>query len=120
MVTLNKTRTDLMEKFKKLIEEYNKRLDVEGFFAKLTDSPGGFFGFSLQFHGRIKLCHNQAVPTAWLYGQGQTYGCTRWCKVGLPANIASTHSTTHSTHAAVVWPGAEFPKISPFLIGGIK
>ena len=37
MVTLNKTRTDLMEKFKKLIEEYNKGLDVEGFFAKLTD-----------------------------------------------------------------------------------
>ena len=36
MVTLNKTRTDLMEKFKKLIEEYNKGLDVEGFFAKLT------------------------------------------------------------------------------------
>ena len=25
-----------MEKFKKLIEEYNKGLDVEGFFAKLT------------------------------------------------------------------------------------
>ena len=37
MVTLNKTRTDLMEKFKKLIDEYNKGLDVEGFFAKLTD-----------------------------------------------------------------------------------
>jgi type I restriction enzyme, R subunit len=36
MVTLNKSRTDLMEKFKKLIEEYNKGLDVEGFFAKLT------------------------------------------------------------------------------------
>ena len=36
MVTLNKTRTDLMEKFKKLIEEYNKGLDVVGFFAKLT------------------------------------------------------------------------------------
>jgi type I restriction enzyme, R subunit len=36
MVTLNKTRTDLMEKFKKLIEEYNKGLDVDGFFAKLT------------------------------------------------------------------------------------
>ena len=37
MVQLNKTRTDLMEKFKKLIEEYNKGLDVDGFFAKLTD-----------------------------------------------------------------------------------
>lgn len=37
MVTLNKTRTDLLEKFKKLIEEYNKGLDVDGFFAKLTD-----------------------------------------------------------------------------------
>ena len=37
MVEANKTRTDLMEKFKKLIEEYNKGMDVEGFFAKLTD-----------------------------------------------------------------------------------
>ncbi|GAA5509517.1 type I restriction endonuclease subunit R [Novipirellula caenicola] len=37
MVTLNRTRTDLMEKFKKLIDEYNKGLDVNGFFAKLTD-----------------------------------------------------------------------------------
>jgi type I restriction enzyme R subunit len=37
MVQLNKTRTDLMEKFKKLIEEYNKGLDVDSFFAKLTD-----------------------------------------------------------------------------------
>ena len=37
MVQLNKTRTDLLEKFKKLIDEYNKGLDVEGFFAKLTD-----------------------------------------------------------------------------------
>ena len=37
MVQLNKTRTDLMEKFKKLIDEYNKGLDVDGFFAKLTD-----------------------------------------------------------------------------------
>lgn len=37
MVTMNKSRTDLMEKFKKLIEEYNKGLDVDGFFAKLTD-----------------------------------------------------------------------------------
>ncbi len=35
MVTLNKTRTDLLEKFKQLIEEYNKGMDVEGFFAKL-------------------------------------------------------------------------------------
>ena len=26
-----------MEKFKKLIDEYNKGLDVDGFFAKLTD-----------------------------------------------------------------------------------
>ena len=37
MVQLNKTRADLMEKFKKLIDEYNKGLDVDGFFAKLTD-----------------------------------------------------------------------------------
>lgn len=37
MVTMNKTRTDLMDKFKKLIDEYNKGLDVDGFFAKLTD-----------------------------------------------------------------------------------
>ena len=37
MVSLNKTRVDLMEKFKKLIDEYNKGLDVDGFFAKLTD-----------------------------------------------------------------------------------
>ncbi len=36
MVQLNKTRTDLMEKFKKLIDQYNKGLDVEGFFAKLV------------------------------------------------------------------------------------
>jgi len=36
MVQLNKTRTDLMEKFKKLIDEYNKGLDVDGFFAKLV------------------------------------------------------------------------------------
>ena len=35
MVQLNKTRTDLLEKFKQLIEEYNKGLDVELFFAKL-------------------------------------------------------------------------------------
>ena len=35
MVQLNKTRTDLLEKFKKLIEEYNKGLDVDTFFAKL-------------------------------------------------------------------------------------
>ncbi|TWT74059.1 type I restriction endonuclease subunit R [Allorhodopirellula solitaria] len=37
MVTLNKTRTDLLEKFKKLIDEYNQGLDVDGFFAKLTN-----------------------------------------------------------------------------------
>jgi type I restriction enzyme R subunit len=37
MVSLNKTRADLIEKFKKLIDEYNKGLDVDGFFAKLTD-----------------------------------------------------------------------------------
>lgn len=37
MVNLNKTRIDLMEKFKKLIDDYNKGLDVDGFFAKLTD-----------------------------------------------------------------------------------
>jgi len=36
MVQLNKTRAALIEKFKKLIEEYNKGLDVDGFFAKLT------------------------------------------------------------------------------------
>jgi type I restriction enzyme, R subunit len=36
MVKLNKTRTDLLEKFKKLIDEYNKGLDVDGFFAKLV------------------------------------------------------------------------------------
>lgn len=35
MVQLNKTRMDLLEKFKKLIDEYNKGLDVESFFAKL-------------------------------------------------------------------------------------
>lgn len=35
MVTLNRTRTDLMEKLKKLIDEYNKGLNVEVFFAKL-------------------------------------------------------------------------------------
>jgi type I restriction enzyme R subunit len=35
MVQLNKSRADLLEKFKKLIEEYNKGLDAEGFFAKL-------------------------------------------------------------------------------------
>jgi len=29
--------SDILEKFKKLIEEYNKGLDVDGFFAKLTD-----------------------------------------------------------------------------------
>lgn len=36
MVQLNTTRTDLLEKFKKLIEEYNKGLDVEGFFENLV------------------------------------------------------------------------------------
>jgi type I restriction enzyme, R subunit len=36
MVQLNKTRMDLLEKFKKLIEEYNKGLDVDGFFEKLV------------------------------------------------------------------------------------
>ena len=37
MVQLNKTRVDFLEKFKNLIDEYNKGLDVEAFFAKLTD-----------------------------------------------------------------------------------
>ncbi|WP_296456839.1 type I restriction endonuclease subunit R [Rubinisphaera sp.] len=36
MVALNKTRTDFLEKFKKLIEEYNKGMDLEAFFAQLT------------------------------------------------------------------------------------
>jgi type I restriction enzyme R subunit len=36
MVLLNKTRTDLLDKFRKLIDEYNKGMDVEGFFAKLV------------------------------------------------------------------------------------
>jgi type I restriction enzyme R subunit len=35
MVQLNKSRTDLLEKSKRLIEEYNKGMDVEGFFEKL-------------------------------------------------------------------------------------
>ena len=35
MVKLNKTRTDMLDKFKKLIDEYNAGLDVERFFAKL-------------------------------------------------------------------------------------
>ena len=35
MVQLNKTRTDLLEKFKKLIDEYNSGMDVDGFFEKL-------------------------------------------------------------------------------------
>jgi type I restriction enzyme R subunit len=35
MVQLNKTRTDLLEKFKKLIEEYNAGMDVDSFFEKL-------------------------------------------------------------------------------------
>tara|TARA_R110002111_G_scaffold18931_1_gene46157 strand:- start:5375 stop:8587 length:3213 start_codon:yes stop_codon:yes gene_type:complete len=37
MVQLNKTRIDFLEKFKNLIDEYNKGLDVDSFFAKLTD-----------------------------------------------------------------------------------
>ena len=37
MTQANRTRTDFMEKFKKLIDEYNKGMDVESFFAKLTD-----------------------------------------------------------------------------------
>jgi type I restriction enzyme R subunit len=36
MVEQNKTRTDFMEKFTKLIDEYNKGLDVDSFFAQLT------------------------------------------------------------------------------------
>jgi type I restriction enzyme R subunit len=35
MVKLNNTRMDMLEKFKKLIDEYNKGLDVEAFFGKL-------------------------------------------------------------------------------------
>jgi type I restriction enzyme R subunit len=35
MVQLNKSRTDLLEKFKKLIEEYNSGLNVDLFFTKL-------------------------------------------------------------------------------------
>ncbi|WP_165248042.1 type I restriction endonuclease subunit R [Paludisphaera soli] len=35
MVQLNHTRADLLEKFKRLIDEYNKGLDVDGFFEKL-------------------------------------------------------------------------------------
>ena len=34
MVELNKSRTDLLEKFKQLIDEYNKGLDVDLFFTK--------------------------------------------------------------------------------------
>jgi type I restriction enzyme, R subunit len=37
MVELNKTRTELVEKFKQLIDEYNKGLDVDAFFVKLVD-----------------------------------------------------------------------------------
>ncbi|MDC0251626.1 DUF3387 domain-containing protein, partial [bacterium] len=37
MAKRNKTRANLIEKFKKLIDEYNKGLDVNAFFAKLTD-----------------------------------------------------------------------------------
>ena len=36
MVQLNKARADLLEKFKKLIEEYNKGMDVDTFFEKLV------------------------------------------------------------------------------------
>jgi len=36
MVQLNKNRIDLVEKFKKLIDEYNKGLDVDGFFENLV------------------------------------------------------------------------------------
>jgi type I restriction enzyme R subunit len=36
MVHLNKARGDLLEKFKKLIEEYNKGMDVDTFFEKLV------------------------------------------------------------------------------------
>ena len=36
MVTLNKTRTDFLEKFKKLIDEYNKGVDVDFFFGELV------------------------------------------------------------------------------------
>ena len=35
MVQQNKTRTNLLDKFKKLIDEYNQGMDVETFFAKL-------------------------------------------------------------------------------------
>jgi type I restriction enzyme R subunit len=35
MVQLNKSRADFLEKFKKLIEEYNKGMDVDGFLTKL-------------------------------------------------------------------------------------
>jgi type I restriction enzyme R subunit len=37
MVQLNKSRIDLLEKFKNLIDEYNKGLDVEVFFEKLLE-----------------------------------------------------------------------------------
>jgi type I restriction enzyme R subunit len=40
MVQLNKSRIDLIEKFKLLIEEYNKGLDVNGFFEKLIAFAG--------------------------------------------------------------------------------
>jgi len=35
MVLVNKTRVDLLEKFKKLIEEYNKGMNIDGFFEEL-------------------------------------------------------------------------------------
>jgi type I restriction enzyme R subunit len=40
LVGLNKTRVDLLDKFKKLIDEYNKGLDIETFFAKLMSFHG--------------------------------------------------------------------------------
>lgn len=40
MVQMNKTRADLVEKFKGLIDEYNKGLDVESFFARLMAFAG--------------------------------------------------------------------------------
>lgn len=35
VVQWNRSRTDLVDKFKLLIDEYNKALDVDTFFAKL-------------------------------------------------------------------------------------
>ncbi|MCB0321628.1 MAG: DUF3387 domain-containing protein, partial [Bdellovibrionales bacterium] len=36
MVKLNKTRSDMMEKFKKLIEAYNNGMNVDAFFGELV------------------------------------------------------------------------------------